>query len=1338
MSIDSMSGRRIADYRIESMLGRGGQGVVYLAEHTHLGRKVALKLLSPEMAAEPEFRSRFVSESRIAASLDHPNILDVYDGGESDGELYVAVRLVGGSDLAAILSEQGRLSPDRALDVLEPVAAALDFAHAHGLVHRDVKPGNVLIEPPTPERDHEGIFLADFGLTKRVSVDSSEPQPADASASGPAPTAAEPAPSPSPGPQGPVTQAGFFLGTPEFAAPEQVRGEPLTGAADQYALACVLFQCLTGELPFERDSIELLLIAHATEPPPSLRSRRPELPERLDEVVARGMAKEPAARYPSCTAFIRAARQVLRESPKVFISYSRGDKPFVERLHAGLADRGRDTWVDWVGIPPSAVWMAEIRQAIDQAAAFVFVISPDSIESSAAREELAHAEAANKRIVPIVYRDVKPELLPQSLSSRNWIFMRPGEDQDDALRKVLEAIDLDPEWVDTHTRLLTRAREWEASGRKASLALRGSQLKGAEEWLASARGREPPPAQLHTEYILASRRRAGRRQRSGFAVVTAAFLVVALLAGLAFVQRQAANHQRNVAREQTVIAQRQRAAAVRQAQLALSRQLTAQALPLLDTHLDLGLLLALQAYRTAPTTQASNALLAGVQDSAHLVRFLRGANSGQLRTVDFSSDGRTLAVGAARGTVLWDVATGQRVGSPIPGEIAAFSPDGSILAVGGRRVPVTLWDATTREQLGTLGRASASAGSEGFSPDGSTLAVGSSRGGITLWDVAARRQVGGVLREPRGPSGPNFGARIAGGALNVEFSPDGKLLVAGTADDVQLWDVASHRLVAVPQRAAGRTSFAVSGAINRAVFSPNGQVIAMAGSGNAVRLWNIAKQRLVAPVFTGHTATVTSLAFAPDGRTLAAGSADDTVIRWDVGRGVQVGAPLIGHTIVVTGLTFSPDGATLASGGIDGTVILWGLGPQQPVVHSLMARNAALGVAFSPDGATLAEGGLGIRLVDAETGSVTGKLPATGPPPGFTQAVAFSPDGATLAAGTQAPPPAAQTGPPPGGAPTGSPPTGQPPSTGPPTGSPPTGSPPTGSPPTGSPPTGSPPTGSPPSGPAAGPGHGAPPLDSVILWDVATGTTKSAPLPIPSSSSIASVAFSHDGKVVAAGTTDGTAAVFDVASGRTIHEFQAAGGAVAFSPDATTLAIGGSAVGLVDIATGSVTHVPVGAPVLSVTFSPDGRTVAAGEADGSIALVDSASHRRLGAPLSGHTTAVTGVAFSPDGSLLASSSADATVVVWEVRTHTEVGAPLRPSVAPVTSVVFSRDGSTLASSSIDGNVALWNRILFRFDAEAVQSRLCDVVGRNLTQDEWNEFLPGQLYQRTCQKRPTGP
>ena len=264
-------GSRIAGYRLEEEIGAGGMAVVFRALDERLDRFVALKLLTPWLAADEDFRHRFLRESRAAAAVDDPHIIPVYEAGEASGVLFISMRYVSGGSVRDLMKREGPLPAARAAAVISPVASALDAAHAAGLVHRDVKPANMLVDSRPGRPDH--VYLADFGLSKAGS------------------------------PSVRLTRTGMFLGTVAYMAPEQIEGREVDGRTDQYALACSAFELLSGVVPFERDQDMAVIYAHLSLPPPSLASRRPDLPPAADDVLARAMAKVPQDRYPSCREF---------------------------------------------------------------------------------------------------------------------------------------------------------------------------------------------------------------------------------------------------------------------------------------------------------------------------------------------------------------------------------------------------------------------------------------------------------------------------------------------------------------------------------------------------------------------------------------------------------------------------------------------------------------------------------------------------------------------------------------------------------------------------------------------------------------------------------------------------------------------------------------------------------------------------------------------------------------------------------------------------------------------------------------------------------------------------
>jgi serine/threonine protein kinase len=275
MGPDGRIGTELGGYRILESLGQGATSVVYLAEHVRLGRPAALKLLTPAFG-EADFRDRFLRESQLAASLDHPNIVPVYDAGEEGGLLYIAMAAVDGRDLKTLLAEDGPLPLRRALRIVGQIGAALDAAHGRGLVHRDVKPANILVAAD------DRAYLSDFGVVKELASNGS-------------------------------TRTGGFVGTIEYSAPEQIEGRAVDARTDVYALACVLYECLAGQSPFHRPSEVAVLNAHLHASPPKLTRAAPDPPAALEPVIAKALSKSPLDRYGTCGEFITALRAAAAE-----------------------------------------------------------------------------------------------------------------------------------------------------------------------------------------------------------------------------------------------------------------------------------------------------------------------------------------------------------------------------------------------------------------------------------------------------------------------------------------------------------------------------------------------------------------------------------------------------------------------------------------------------------------------------------------------------------------------------------------------------------------------------------------------------------------------------------------------------------------------------------------------------------------------------------------------------------------------------------------------------------------------------------------------------------------
>jgi WD40 repeat protein len=436
VSGDPQVGTELAGYRIESLLGTGGMSVVYLAEDLRLKRRVALKLLAAGLAEDESFRDRFLGESELAASIDHPNIVPIYEAGTTEDILFIAMRYVEGSDLKERL-QRGRLDPGDSAGILAQVASALDAAHARGLVHRDVKPSNVLLDTGARPDGSDHVYLADFGLTQRVSEGSG------------------------------IADDGHLMGTIDYVAPEQISGEEVDGRADVYSLGCVLYECLVGQPPFRRDSDIAVVFAHLEAEPPPPSARRRELPAALDAVIARALAKDPEQRYPSCRELARAALAVaVDEESRLLVDVAsraaagRSDLSEVEAELAGKVtdlQRRREQARTLAGPATSARVSTEGICPFKGLASF----EPADAEYFFGRERLVAdlvARLVGARFLGIVGPSgsgkssvLRAGLLPALADgvlpgSERWrrLLMRPGERPLDELRRALVSGARDP------------------------------------------------------------------------------------------------------------------------------------------------------------------------------------------------------------------------------------------------------------------------------------------------------------------------------------------------------------------------------------------------------------------------------------------------------------------------------------------------------------------------------------------------------------------------------------------------------------------------------------------------------------------------------------------------------------------------------------------------------------------------------------------------------------------------------------------------------------------------------------------------------------------------------
>ena len=630
-----------------------------------------------------------------------------------------------------------------------------------------------------------------------------------------------------------------------------------------------------------------------------------------------------------------------------FISYAREDRKFVQNLHDALNQAGTGVWVDWKGILPTANWLQDIRSGIEAAHTFIFVISDDSVGSETCLMELSHAVELNKRLIPVICRDVKDEQIPEALRPLQRIFFRPADSFDQSLQQLSTILDKGLEWLRTERRIGLRAAEWQQKGHDTSLLLLGSALREARDWLTQCRG-ESMATELHASYVDAS---------------------------------------------------------VEAASAQLSSHLADLSSELVNKEHDLALLLALEATHSAETVEARRRLLAALQAHPHLDTWLRGPG-GPLTSVVFSPDGGLVVAGTMDGRILiWEVASrkGRAHLKCKPSPIAvdkieeivdgiAISPDGQHLAAAIQS-GVIIWNLSAFYQIGPVIKGgNHPTTSVAFSRDGQLLAFGATDGEIRLLDLTSGSFTPeGTVFPPDAISQPLQGHTK--GVSCVVFSPDGAMLASSGRDNmIRLWDLAQRKLIGEPL--AGHYE-----AVPSIAFNPDGRFLASGSFDGTVVLWNVSTRAPQWRPFVHDASGVVDVDFDNAGMILASTARNGTIALWDLSNGKQI-TQLRGHDSKSIRVAFSPTDDLLASSASDGAVILW----NTKMSSLLWARTAAHGgrvshVEFSPEGNLLATGAWDGRIVLTDL-SKPGQ-------PGVAlihdlkvTSFAFSPNGKILAAST--------------------------------------------------------------------------------------------------------------------------------------------------------------------------------------------------------------------------------------------------------------------------------------------------------------------------------------------------
>jgi WD40 repeat protein len=657
----------------------------------------------------------------------------------------------------------------------------------------------------------------------------------------------------------------------------------------------------------------------------------------------------------------------------VFISYSRKDIAFARILHDALRNDDLETWIDWQDIPPSTDWLAEVYEAIEGADSFVFIISPTSVDSEICGMEIAHAAKNNKRLIPIVINDIDPQIVPDQLAPLNWIFFKEEDELfKTAIEDLIQAIQTDQGWVKEHTRLQTRALEWERKDHESGYLLRGRDLHEAETWLVQAAEKDPQPTSLQTQYVVASRSAATRRQRVTLAAVLLGMILAIALGIVAWTQRNlaveegfvsataqsdaeaaqaTAVHEANARATEVVARQTAQAEAETQRDLAISRELAVQSGNQLDRNWDLALLLAIEAFRVDDTQAAGIALREALIHPGRTVQLLKG-HAGPVYQAVWNHEGTQILTGGEDGTArIWDAQGGQELallsGHTQPVVYANWNDDGSRVLTASRDGTARVWDVGIALQDGDSELVILSGHEDevsfaAWSPDNSRILTSSQDGTVRIWDAESGEELLIFSEHERGVE-------------HAEWHLDEKYILSSDGGTTRLWDSETgEELVTIDRDFdagsyaswnADGTKLVTTGAFNAEVWDSH-TLLSSVGIDFEEETALVKHRQLVPAMWAGQ---IVHASWNDPGTRIITVSLTGTAEVWNPESGATI-VSLSGHTDAVYTGQWDPGGERVLTASADGTARVWNSGSGQQLALLIGHDDAVLSAEWNADG----------------------------------------------------------------------------------------------------------------------------------------------------------------------------------------------------------------------------------------------------------------------------------------------------------------------------------------------------------------------------------------------------